>query len=350
MAETFGFAAEIIRRSAAGYAGNAASLLLERNEDLRAQAGALDVWKSHLTQRRLELAAALGAGQPRMFSERVVWSRKTFAARNQDDALIAASLQSLRDTLGESLPAQAATPVQQYLETALDELQSPLPAPDASELDPDNPTDRLVLQYLQSILEGDSLLAQQAVVEAVEQGLPIDEAYVNVLLAAQKEIGRMWHADEVTVAEEHLVSITTAKTMAVLAYSMQRQPDNGATAVTACVAGNAHDIGSRALADLYQLAGWRSIFLGADVPATDLPAMLDAYDATIVCLSGTLSTQIDQVAEAVKLIREHCERPVKVLVGGALFDETPEVAKTIGADAYTADIREALQISEGYLS
>ena len=344
MAETFGFAAEIIRRSAAGYAGNAASLLLERNEDLRAQTGAFDVWKSHLTQRLLELSAALGAGQPRMFSERVVWSRKTFAARNQDDALIAASLQSLRDTLGESLPAQAATPVQQYLETALDELQSPLPAPDASELDPDNPTDRLVLQYLQSILEGDSLLAQQAVVEAVEQGLPIDEAYVNVLLAAQKEIGRMWHADEVTVAEEHLVSITTAKTMAVLAYSMQRKPDNGATAVTACVAGNAHDIGSRALADLYQLAGWRSIFLGADVPATDLPAMLDAYDATIVCLSGTLSTQIDQVAEAVKLIREHCER------GGALFDETPEVAKTIGADAYTADIREALQISEGYLS
>ena len=105
MAETFGFAAEILRRSAAGYAGNAASLLLERNEALRSQAGALDAWKSHLTQRLLELSSALGAGQPRMFSERVVWSRKTFAARNQDDALIVASLESLRDTLTEEKAA-----------------------------------------------------------------------------------------------------------------------------------------------------------------------------------------------------------------------------------------------------
>lgn len=350
MAETFGFAAEILRRSAAGYAGNAASLLLERNEELAAQAGALDAWKNHLTQRLLELSSALGAGQSRMFSERVVWSRNAFAARDQDDALIAASLESLRDTLTDSLPSQAATPVQQYLDAAIDELQSPSPGPDASELDPDKPADRLVLQYLQNILEGNALQAQQAVIQAVEQGMPVEDAYIDVLLGAQREIGRLWHADEVSVAEEHLVSMTTQKTMAVLAYISPRQADNGGTAVTACVAGNAHDIGPRALADLYQIAGWRSIFLGADVPVNDLPAMLDAYEATVVSLTGSLSTQVDQAADAVRVIRMHCERPVKILVGGALFDEAPEVAESIGVDAYTADIREALRISAGYLN
>ena len=202
---------------------------------------------------------------------------------------------------------------------------------------------------IEDILEGNSLQAQQAVVAAVDKGLPIEDAYIGVLLAAQKEIGRLWHADEVSVAEEHLVTMTTQKTMAVLAYSAPRQAPNGGTAVTACVAGNAHDIGPRALADLYQLAGWRSIFLGADVPVNDLPAMLDAYEADVVSLTGTLSTQVDQAADAVRVIRMHCERPVRVLVGGALFDEAPEVADAIGADAYTADIREALQLSADYL-
>ncbi|NND53910.1 MAG: hypothetical protein HKN56_02940 [Gammaproteobacteria bacterium] len=350
MSETFGFAAEILRRSAAGYAGNAASLLLERDDALRAQAGALDAWKSHLTQRLMELSAALDAGQTRLFTERVVWSRKTFAARDQSDDLIASSLESLRDTLSDSLPSPALTPVQEYLNAALDELEQPHPGQDSSELDPSKPNDRLVLEYLQHILDGNSLIAQQAVIESVAGGLSLVEAYIDVLLAAQKEIGRLWHANEVTVAEEHLVSMTTQKTMAVLAYSATRQPSNGATVVTACIAGNAHDIGPRALADLYQLAGWRSVFLGADVPVSDLPAMLDAYGASVISLTGTLSTQVGQAAETVRAIRERCERPVKILVGGAMFDEAPDVADTIGADAYAPDIRGALRISADFIA
>jgi len=350
MSETFGFAAEIVRRSAAGYAGNAASLLLEKDAALGSQAGALDVWKSHLTQRLLELSAALGAGQPRLFSERVIWSRKTFAARNQDDRLIRDSLACLNDVLSESLPPQAAEPTLRYLSVALEELTNPVPHPDPSMLSPDDPTDRLTLRYLQDVLEGNSAVAIKSVVQAVHDGLSVESAYIDVLLGAQKEIGRLWHADEVSVAEEHLVTTTTQKTMAVLCYLSDHKPSNGATAVTACVAGNAHDVGPRALADLYELAGWRSIFLGGDVPASDLPAMLDAYKANVLSLTGSLATHVDHAAESIRLVRKHCERPVKILVGGALFDESPDVAKSIGADAYTADLRAALTMSEQYLS
>lgn len=349
MTESYGFAAEIIRRSAAGYAGHAASLLLEKEDSLSAQAGALDAWKSHLTQRLLELSAALGAGQARMFSERVVWSRKTFAARNQEDRLIGQSLTCLSEVLEDTLPPQAAAPVREYLGVALRELEKPLPDSDPSPLNPDVATDRLTLRYLQDVLEGNCAKAIGSVVQAVEEGLPIEDAYIDVLLGAQREIGRLWHADEVSVAEEHLVSTTTQKTMAVLSYIGDRQADNGATAVTACVAGNAHDIGPRALADLYQLAGWRSIFLGADVPVADLPAMLDAYGATVISLTCTLSTQVAHAAETIRLIRDNGERPVKILVGGAAFDEAPQIAQEIGADAYTPDLREALRISASYL-
>ncbi len=350
MAETFGFAAEIIRRSAAGYAGNAASLLLEQDAALRSQGGALDAWKNHLTQRLLELAAALNAGQARLFSERVVWSRKTFAARNQDERLIGSSLSCLRDVLRDGLPELAARPALDYLDAALRELEQPAPGPDPSVLDSHDPRGRLTLSYLRDVLEGNTATATQRVVQAVADGLPVTEAYINVLLAAQREIGRMWHAAEVSVAEEHLVSATTQKTMAVLAYTAERAPDNGTTAVTACVTGNAHDIGPRALADLYYLTGWRSIFLGADVPVGDLPAMLDAYSADVVSLTGTLSTQVTDAAEAIRMIRQNCERPVKILVGGALFDEAPEVAAAIGADAYTPDLLAALELSTGYIA
>ncbi len=344
MSENFGFAAEIIRRSAAGYAGLAASMLTDRERELLEQAGAQELWKKHLIQRLLELSAALGAGESRLFSERVVWSRKTFAARDQDDHLLATSLKCLRDVLADALPARAAQPATRFLDAAITELDQPMPQPEASTLDPATATGRLALTYLQDVLEGNSAQASRSIVAAVEQGMPAADAYIEVLLGAQREIGRLWHANEVSVAEEHLVSATTQKTMAVIAHVAQRQPGNGATVVSACVAGNAHDIASRALADLFYLAGWRSIFLGADVPVSDLPAVLDAYDADLLTLTGTLSTQAGEAAAAIRGVREHCERPVKVMVGGALFDEAPDMAGSFGADAYSADLREALSI------
>ena len=350
MTEPHEFAAEIIRRSASGYAGLAASLLTEKAEALSSQAGAREAWKDHLTQRLIELSSALGVGEPRLFSERVVWSRKTFAARNQDEQLLGLSLQCLKDVLDDTLPANAATPVHRYLDAAISELQKPVPGPDASGLDPDNEYGRLALNYLQDILDGNGAQASRRIVQAVEQGLSAEHAYIDVLLAAQKEIGRLWHASDVSVAEEHLVSMTTQKTMAIIAYVAPRAPENGATVVSACVAGNAHDIGARALSDLYYLSGWRSIFLGADVPVADLPTALNAYNAAVITLTATLTTQADQAAEAVRLIHAGCERPVKVLVGGALFDEAPELAQEIGADAYSADLREAVQLSATFLT
>ncbi len=349
MTGTHEFAAEIIRRSASGYAGLAASLLTEKAASLNSQAGAREAWKDHLTQRLIELSSALGAGESRLFSERVVWSRKTFAARKQDEQLLGLSLQCLKEVLNDSLPANAATPVQSYLDAALSELQKPAPGPDVSGLDPDNECGRLALTYLQDILDGNGALASRRIVQAVEQGLSAEHAYLDVLLAAQKEIGRLWHAGDVSVAEEHLVSMTTQKTMAIIAYVAPRAAENGATVVTACVAGNAHDIGMRALSDLYYLSGWRSIFLGADVPVRDLPDALDVYSAAVVSLTATLTTQADQAAAAVKHIRAHCQRPVKVLVGGALFDEAPELAREIGADAYAPDLREAIRLSASFL-
>lgn len=325
-------------------------MLAEKESALLSQAGAQEVWKNHLTQRLLELSAALGAGESKLFSERVVWSRKTFAARDQDDRLIAASLQCLRDVLGGSLPEKAAQPVANFLEAAIGELARPVPPPDASMLDPADECGRLALAYLQDVLEGNGAKALQDIVRAVEQGLSAEDAYLDVLLGAQREIGRLWHANEVSVAEEHLVSMTTQKTMAVIAHTAPRRPDNGATVVTACVAGNVHDIGPRALADLFYLAGWRSVFLGADVPVTDLPGTLDSFNATLLLLTASMSTQAAQAAKAIRSVREYCQRPVKVLVGGALFDEAPEMAETFGADAYSADLREALRIGAGLLN
>ncbi len=337
-----GFAAELLKRSAGGYGGAAAAQLLDREQGLRSQAGAMEAWKMHLTQRVMELAAALRAGESRLFAERVVWSCKTFAARDQAESVVVASLSSLRDVLEESLPENARTSSLSYIDDALKAVQAAPRAVDDSELDPTEPDGRLALNYLRLALEGSGSDAIRMIQEAVAEGRSAKQIYLQVLLPAQKEIGRLWHSGEVSVAEEHLVTGTTHQAMAVLRHTMKRAPDNGATVVAACAAGNIHDIGLRAMADLFQLEGWRSIYLGADVPVADLPAMLDVFNADVLLLSSTLSVHLEPAADAIATVHAQIDRPIKIIVGGAAFDEVPDLAKKLGADAYAADADEAL--------
>jgi methanogenic corrinoid protein MtbC1 len=334
------FAAAILQSSCQSFAGYAAGAMLQSHPETarRFGADAFAGWKIHVAQRILELAAALRMSEARIFVARVRWARKAFEARNHGPDDLRASLQALRDVLGERLPERARGGALDYLDQGLAVLSAAAPPSADKELDPSRPNDRLALSYLQKVLSGDVPGAIDEVSRAVAGGLPVTAAYVEVLIAAEREIGRLWHAAQVSVAEEHLVTSAIQRTMAVLAGSVPAARPNGKTAVVAAIASNAHDIGLRAAADLYQFGGWRAIFLGADVPEEDLPAMLGYFDADVLLLGVTLAPQLPRAGEAIRLIRERCERPVKIIIGGAATDEAPEAWKVLGADGYASDL------------
>ncbi len=340
------FSADLLERGAAGYAGYAVGLMLDRDPGLpeRAGTGAGSAWRAHLTQRVLELAAAVAAGEDRLFTGRVTWSRKAFLARQQDEGDLRRSLEALRDVLAERLPAPAMPLPLAYLEAALTGLAGPPPVPEASELDPAQPHHRLALTYLEQILAGNVADGIRLVTRAALNGLGAEAAYTRVLLPAQREVGRLWHAGEIGIAEEHMVTAATQRVMAVVADQATGQPPNGRTVVVAAVSGNVHDIGLRAVGDLYQLAGWRVIFVGADVPLQEFPTMLTFFGADLLMLGATMATHVARVEQTVHSIRTRCERPVRVLVGGGAFDEVPELWRKVGADGYAPTIDGALSV------
>jgi len=340
------FSADLLERSASGYAGFAAALMFERDPAMQEREGssAPGAWRSHLTQRVLDLAAALSAGEPQLFTGRVLWSRKAFRAQARDEADIGRSIQALRDVLAERLPKPALDAPLACLDAALEVLAAPAEAPDATELDPQQPNHRLALEYLQKILEGNAADAVSLATRAVGEGLSPQALYMQVLLPAQREVGRLWHAGELSVAEEHMVTAVTQRTMSVVISQAAPVPANGHTAVFAAVSGNVHDIGLRALADLYQLAGWRVIYVGSDVPMLDLPTLLSFYEADLLMLGATLATHIPRIEQAIAAIRERCERPVRIVVGGAAFDDAPELWSRIGSDGYAASLDEGLAL------
>lgn len=309
------------------------------SEDLREE------WSHHFRQRVLELSAALATGESSLFTSRVLWSRQAMQARTRNNVPLKNTLHSLRKALTEQFPDEFLNDALSCIDRAITDYREELPEPAVSRLDPAVPHQRMALLYLQSALEGNSVQAMQCVCDAIDDGLSHAEAITRVLLPAQAEVGHLWHIDHITIAEEHLVSTTTQRLMAVIADRAPKMPDRGKTAVTASVSSNAHDIGIRAIAYLMEMSGWRTIYLGADVPRNDIPAAVHFYDADIALLSIALSAQLPKLQKSIAAIRDHCDGDIKILVGGNAFSDAPEVWRSIGADGYTPDALSAVRLA-----
>lgn len=338
------FTAEILEAGRGAFAGFAASRLLERHPSAKERFGAdaFTGWKAHIEQRLAELAAALAVGEPDLFLASVDWTRLAFVAREVPEEDLRESLVCLREVLEEELPAEARRVAGVTLEAAIGRFDSPCEET-AGRPDPASPTGKLALSYLLAILEGDRRQAARLLLDAIDDGsLTIEQAYLHVLIPAQKEVGRLWHTNELSIAEEHFVTSTTLHVMSLLAHRGARRPPNGKTVIAAGVAGDVHDIGVRVVGDFFEMAGWRVIHVGADLPVDEVVDAARRFDADLLVLAATLSTHLRAVERTVAALASG--GGPKVIVGGQAFDGSPGLWKRVGADAYAPSPLEAVEI------
>ena len=104
--------------------------------------------------------------------------------------------------------------------------------------------------------------------------------------------------------------------------------------VAACVPGEAHDLGLRMVAGLYQAGGREVHFLGGDVPIESILYAIRLRRATTLLLSVTLAQAIpalETTLRAVAMLPEG-QRP-RVVVGGQAVAGHEDEIRRLGAEA-----------------
>ena len=340
------FLTRVLSEAARAFAAYASGELLQTQPDAKQGFGPdpFSGWQSWLAVRVEELAAAVAADQPRLFTSQVHWAKAVLVARGISGEHFRAGLKCLRSVLAKELPEQVRSLADRYLNDALEAFDQQ-PTDVSARLLPDTPDGRLASGYLLALLEGDRRRASRLILDALERGQSVRNLYLNVLLPAQEELGRMWLASEINVAEEHFASQTTKMVMAQLLPHAAFQPPNGKTVLAAAVAGNQHDIGLQAVADFFEMDGWRTIQLGANVPIRDLVQAVDCFEVDLLGLSASQSTQLEIVRNTIQAVRAGPRGDVvKILVGGLAFAESGDLPEQLGADGYAPNPVEAVKL------
>jgi len=336
------FTAMLIRTSIQTYAGYAASLLAERHPETIARFGdaGFSLWKDNIAACMDDLTGALETDRASLFVKRVTWTRDAFTIRDVPADDLKHSLEALRDVLSEHLPPASRTTPCDCIDQAISALDQP-PAPEPS-LNPADPAQLLAMRYLEALLSGERRRANDIIADSVNNPFRIKQLYLDVLIPAQTEIGRMWHADEIGIAEEHYATAATQSVIATLANAEQPKRWNGKNVVLALAEGNAHDMVLRVLASLFEQEGWRAFMLGADLPIPDLADGVRIFGADLIVLSASMPTQLRAVRVAISAMRAVAP-DVKILVGGRAFDREPNMWEQVGADLGAGGVDDALK-------
>lgn len=340
------FLAEVLERGAGAYAAYAAQLLLERHPESRSrfEPDAFTGWREHIQGRIYELAAALAVGEPQVFAKRISWAKAAFEAREVPVKDLRESLRCLQEVLESELPSRNGESLDPWFTRAIETLDAPAPS-QGEALPQEGEARRVVASYLNAVLEGDRAGASAHVLNAVrEQRLSVKQAYMDVLVPAEVELGRLWHLNEIGVGEEHFATSVTQMVLGQLYAMIERQPPVGRTVLTAPAERNRHSIGSRVIADFFEMAGWRAIALEEALPIHEMLETISIFKVDLVAISASMSVQLRGVTELVTEIRRTPETSrAKVMVGGLAFGDSSELWQRVGADGYAADPEAAVK-------
>ena len=331
-------------------AGALANWAVERHAELdpglekRYGARWREEWVGHVASQMRFLAQAISVRRPKLFVDSVQWTRAAFHARGAEDSELVSSLHCMREVMEAELPEGVAGTATEYIGQALEHVEAARP----TETEPtlvEGPHRRLTLQYLEAVLDGRREDAEKVILAAVDAGMGIGDLYERVLQSAQIELGRMWHAGKISVADEHFASAITQAIMSMLRSRFPERERNGRLAVAAAVGGELHEIGVRMVADFFEMDGWDVVYLGANMPSTDIVDVVRERRADLLAVSASTLLHVRAVGELIEQIREDeaCAK-TKVVVGGPPFRSVPDLWSELGADGSARSATEAVKL------
>ncbi len=170
-------------------------------------------------------------------------------------------------------------------------------------------------EYLAALLAGERATCTRTVEALLAGGCPLKTLYVDLFQRSLYEVGCLWEGNKISVATEHLATAITENLM-VLGYpQVFASPRVGHRAIVTCCVDEYHQLGAKMVADLLELNGWDTLFLGASTPETAVCAMAAERRPDLVCLSVSLSINLPRVTTTIAAIRQQ-QPSLTILVGG----------------------------------
>lgn len=203
-------------------------------------------------------------------------------------------------------------------------------------------TEQLYQKYFNFLLKGKRKECTKIVQYLLNQDIDIQILYIDLFQKSLYEVGELWEYNKISVAKEHLV---TAITEGLINLVYPKLFENETTfinksVVISCSANEFHQIGGKMVADVFELHGWDSHFLGANTPVNNMLEYIQDEKPDLVGLSVSVFFNMTSLKTGIEAVKSNFPN-MDIFVGGQAFNwGGSEIIKNFTNTDYIPSIQE----------
>ena len=199
-----------------------------------------------------------------------------------------------------------------------------------------------------AIVDGQATVAVAQTEAALAEGISAEALLQDGLMAAMREVGRLFEEHEIYVPEMLVSAHAMRASLELLRpHLVQTEVKSSGRVAIGTVEGDLHDIGKNLVAMMLEGAGFEIEDLGTDVyPERFVEAARGGAD--VIAMSALLTTTMTNMDRVVGAIQDAGLRDkVRIIVGGAPITQT--YCDEIGADGYAKTASSAVRMVQHIL-
>ncbi|WP_347838324.1 cobalamin-dependent protein [uncultured Draconibacterium sp.] len=174
-------------------------------------------------------------------------------------------------------------------------------------------------KYLECLLRGNRSACSRLVHRFLKENNSINDLYENVLKVALYDIGVLWENNKISVATEHLATAITEGILNELFEQIISTNRFNRKVVLTCVENERHQVGIKMVADVYEMQGWESYFLGTGIPTHELKRYLREEEPEILAISLSIYFNYKKLIHTIEAVRADFPN-LLIIVGGQAFN------------------------------
>lgn len=129
-------------------------------------------------------------------------------------------------------------------------------------------------------------------------------------------IGNAWHSGEIRIGNEHLATFRI-NSFLMKVFDDLKLPETAPVALSGTLHDQNHTIGALSAAIIARETGWKSIYLGGNVPAAEIAGAVNETGASLLMLSFSYPYHRLNMHADLSLLKKTISDQVNIVIGGA---------------------------------
>jgi MerR family transcriptional regulator, light-induced transcriptional regulator len=201
--------------------------------------------------------------------------------------------------------------------------------------------ERLNSQLITALIDYDGARADKVLGEAFAL-YPMEDVLTRLIQPAMVEIGERWHRNELAITAEHFATQFVRRKLSSLINTYDITEGRGMV-VVGCAPSEQHDLGVLMIALFLVRHGWQVIYLGPQVPQSDLLETIRRLQPDMVCMSASTTETALELLEIGRAIEELPPPRPHFGYGGRAFNINITIAESMPGTHLGSSPHEAIE-------